>query len=188
MTAMNPQPTLRTARLTLRPFVLSDAKRVQQLAGERAIADTTLTVPYPYEDGMAEQWISTHQSQLEAKERVTFAVVLREVNSLVGAIGLELCPKFERGQLGYWIGVPYWNRGYCTEAGAVILQYGFESLNLHRIYAFHVVRNPASGRVLEKLGMKREGVARGHWKKWGVYEDAVYYGILRPEWELKEPR
>jgi len=73
------QPTeLKTERLTLRPFVLSDAKDVQRLAGDRAVADTTANIPYPYKDGLAEAWIESHPRSLAEGKGVTFAVVLSE--------------------------------------------------------------------------------------------------------------
>jgi ribosomal-protein-alanine N-acetyltransferase len=159
--------TLHTQRLILRPFEIADARDVQRLAGDHAIADTTLNIPHPYEDGMAEQWIATHQPQLEAGEGRVFAIVLQATGELVGAIGLVINHRFDRAELGYWIGRPYWNQDYCTEAGRAILWYGFTELNLHRIHAYHLSRNPASGRVMEKLGMTREGLLRQHAKKWG---------------------
>jgi RimJ/RimL family protein N-acetyltransferase len=180
---MQQQPTLQTARLVLRPFELSDAGDVQRLAGERAVADTTLNIPHPYEDGMAVEWISTHRPLFEAGELANFAVVVREGQTLIGAMGLMLSRKFERGELGYWIGRPYWNKGYCTEAGRTILRYAFETLNLNRVHASHLRRNPASGRVLQKLGMIPEGIVREHSKKWDVFEDLVLSGILKTDWE-----
>lgn len=180
---MSEQPTLHTARLTLRPFALSDAKEVQRLAGDRAIADTTLNIPHPYEDGMAEEWISTHQPGYEAGELANFAVVLSEDNALIGAIGLMITPRFERAELGYWIGKPHWSMGYCTEAGRAVLHYGFETLNLNRIHASHMSRNLASGRVMQKLGMVHEGLAKQHSLKWEVFEDLELYGILKADWK-----
>jgi RimJ/RimL family protein N-acetyltransferase len=177
------QPVLETDRLVLRPFAQSDAADVQRLAGEHAIADTTLNIPHPYEDGMAEDWIATHLPAWRAGELATFAVKLREGGALIGAAGLKLELGFDRGELGYWIGEPYWNRGYCTEAARALVDYGFRRLALHRIQATHLARNPASGRVMQKLGMTQEGVLREHTKKWGVYEDLVLYGILRETWE-----
>jgi [ribosomal protein S5]-alanine N-acetyltransferase len=182
---MKQQPTLQTNRLILRPFELTDAKEVQGLAGDRSIADTTLEIPHPYEDGMAEQWISTHQAKFEACEMVHFAIILRETDGLIGAIGLTVVPRFERAEAGYWIGKPYWGKGYCTEAAGAVLEYGFTTLNLNRIHAHHFKRNPASGRVLEKLGMQREGFARQHVKKWDIFEDIELYGILKSEWQKK---
>jgi len=178
---MIPTPKLETKRLILRPFVLNDAKEVQRLAGDKAVADTTLNVPYPYLDGMAEQWISTHQSKFEAGEVVNFAIILCESKVLVGAIGLGIEKRFDHAELGYWIGRPYWNQGFCTEAGQSILAYGFTSLNLNRIFAHHLARNPASGRVMQKLGMSKEGLCRQHIKKWDKYEDIVLYGILKQD-------
>ena len=85
-------------------------------------------------------------------------------------------------ELGYWIGKPYWNSGYATEASRAVLKYGFEVLGLNRIHASHFRRNPASGRIMEKIGMKYEGCLRQHFKKWGKFEDLETYGILRSEY------
>jgi RimJ/RimL family protein N-acetyltransferase len=177
------QPTLETRRIILRPFETSDAADVQRLAGHRAIADTTLEIPHPYQDGTAEQWISAHPAKFQAGEAVVFAVMLRESTRLAGAVGLELAPRFDRAELGYWIAKEDWGKGYATEAGLAVLSYGFTTLGLHRIYATPFKRNPASGRVLEKLGMKHEGRVREHVKKWGVFEDLELYGILCAEWQ-----
>ena len=68
-----------------------------------------------------------------------------------------------------------------TEASAALLEYGFDVLGLERIHAAHFPRNPASGRVLQKLGMRQEGTLRSHLVKWGVPEDLSIYGILREE-------
>ncbi len=175
-------PGLDTKRLLLRPFRLADALDVQRLAGDREIADTTLNVPHPYEDGMAEAWISDQQSKIEGGELAVFAITQLTTGNLVGAIGLRIDPSMNRANLGYWIGKPYWNTGYCTEAALRIVQFGFEELKLHRVHAEHLGRNPASGRVLRKIGMVKEGIAREHTMKWGRCEDLVLYGLLRDEW------
>lgn len=182
---MDRRPTLNTERLVLRPFELSDARDVQRLAGDWSIADTTLNIPHPYEDGMAEEWISTHLPQYEAGKLVSFAIISRETTDLIGAIGLTISQRFQRADLGYWVGRYYWNRGYCTEAAYAVLEHAFSVLNLHRVHACHLVRNPASGRIMQKLGMSREGLAREHVRRWEVYEDLVLYGILKSEWEGK---
>lgn len=78
------RPTLQTRRLILRPFQLSDAREVQRLAGDRAIGDTTLTVPHPYESGMAEQWISKHQDAFNQQKEVNFAITGTGNGELVG--------------------------------------------------------------------------------------------------------
>jgi len=180
---MKVQPTIMTKRLTLRPFDLSDGTRVQLLAEDDAIASTTLNIPHPYEDGMAEDWIRTHGEGFQKGELINFAIVLESSRELIGAIGLTFNHKHFHAELGYWIGKPYWNRGYCTEAAREILRYGFEERLLHRIHAIHFSRNPASGRVMQKIGMKHEGRRRQHYFKWGSYEDIELYGLLRIEFE-----
>jgi len=178
------QPDLETDRLLLRPFELSDAPRVKELAGDRAIADTTLNIPHPYEDGMAEEWISTHQPKFESGELANRAIVLESTGELIGAIGMTVANRFNRAELGYWIGKEYWSQGYCTEGAKAMIGYGFREMGLHKIVASHLTRNPASGRVMQKIGMKKEALFQEHVIKWGKYEDVVYYGILRSEWGI----
>ncbi len=179
---MSKMPTIETERLILRPYTLDDAKELQRLIGDRAIADTTSNIPHPYEDGMAEEWISRRQETFERGVSVEFAITHREQGFLMGGIGLMIDGEHERAEVGYWIGKSYWNNGYCTEAAQAVLKYGFEVLVLNRIYTTHMTRNPASGRVLQKIGMKHEGTLRQHVEKWGKFEDMEAYGILRSEY------
>lgn len=161
---------------------MADADNVQRLAGDFAIADTTLNIPHPYEDGLAEKWISNHRDWFLDGEQVIFAITLKEpAGTLIGAVGLQINPLDDRGELGYWLGKDFWNRGYCTEAARAVVEYGFEQMRLHRIQACHFTRNPASGRVLEKIGMVREGLLRGHSKRWEAFEDIVIYGLVNPD-------
>ena len=178
-----PQPTLATRRLRLRPFLAEDAPVVRELAGERAIADTTLNIPHPYEEGMAEEWIKSHEPGYEEGASATFAIVRRDDAVLAGAIGLQIDSVLKKAELGYWVGKPFWNRGFATEATLAVLKFGFEDLGLNRILARHLERNPASGRVMQKAGMLREGIARQDIIKWGRYEDLVSYAMLREEWQ-----
>jgi ribosomal-protein-alanine N-acetyltransferase len=179
---MNKIPTLTTPRLILRPFRLTDARDVQQLAGDYDIAATTIAIPHPYENGMAEDWIKTHSSDFENGTQVVFAITHREKKFLIGAIGISnIKHDFEIGELGYWIGKKYWNNGYGTEAADVVIKYGIEELSLNRIYAHHFKNNHASGRILQKVGMKHEGSFRQHVKKWGNYIDVEAYGIVKSD-------
>jgi ribosomal-protein-alanine N-acetyltransferase len=138
-------------------------------------------IPHPYEDGMAEAWIGSHQERFEKGQEVVFAIVRKDTNLLIGAIGLTLRLSQENAELGYWIGKEYWGHGYCTEAGRAVLRYAFAELHLHRVHAHHLAHNPASGRVMQKLGMRHEGRLREHVKKWDEFYDVEAYGILRSE-------
>ena len=179
------QRTLQTPRLLLRPFELKDAPEVKQLAGAWEVAATTLLIPHPYLDGMAEEWIKLCFEHWEQKQAANFAIVLRETNRLCGAIGLKLAMAHFTGELGYWIGVPFWGRGYCTEAATEVVRFGFEELGLNRIHAHHFARNRASGRIMQKLGMRHEGCWRQHVRRWDCFQDLECYGLLRDEWSHK---
>lgn len=174
-------PDLHTDRLLLRSFTPDDAERVRELAGDAEVALMTANIPHPYEPGMAEAWIETHEDLVRAGRRHPFAIE-RPGRGVIGAVGLEVESEHGRAELGYWVGRPYWGRGYATEACSRVLDYGFQVLNLRRVFARHVVENPASGRVLEKLGMTREGVLRQHDLHRGERPvDMLIYGILRDE-------
>src|SRR5205807_543875 len=101
------QPKLKTSRLVLRPFRLEDAPEVQRLAGDPAVAATTLRIPHPYLDGMAESWITSLTPRYEKGECVSFAITREEDGALLGAVGLDIVQEHERAELGYWIGRPY---------------------------------------------------------------------------------
>ena len=158
--------------LIIRPLALTDAPAIQNLAGAYEVALNTLMIPHPYPEGAAEQWIQN------AGEH-TFAIDVD--GQFVGATGLKMSED-ELAEVGYWVGVPYWGRGYASQAARQIIRYGFEERGLQRIFAAHFARNPASGKVLANAGMTFEGTLRRHVKKWGEYLDVHFYGILRDEW------
>lgn len=177
-------PELHTARLILRAFRLEDAAAVQRLAGDRAIADTTISVPHPYRLDQAQAWIARLATDWEEGRSVGFAITLSPA-VVVGAIGLrDLDAEHAQAEVGFWIGREHWGLGYATEAGQAVLRFAFETLGLNRVHAHHMVRNPASGRVLEKLGLRREGLLRQRVRKWGVYEDVILCAILRSDYEV----
>ena len=118
---MKTAPTLQTERLILRSLTLEDAQDVQHLAGERDIALMVLRIPHPYEDGMAEEWIHACADAYKKDEAINFAITLKTDRNLIGTIGLELEQENERAELGYWIGKPYWNQGYATEAARAVV-------------------------------------------------------------------
>jgi RimJ/RimL family protein N-acetyltransferase len=150
---------------------------VQRLAGAPEVALTTQNIPHPYEDGMAEEWIFSHQPAWEAQERIALAIT-SEAEGLVGAVSLHLNLPNRRGELGYWVGFPFWNRGFATEAAEEMIRFGFDEFKLNRIQARYLTRNPASGRVMEKAGMKYEGVFRQHSLVRDRMEDIGMYAIL----------
>ena len=175
-------PTLHTERLTLRPFTLDDAADVQRLAGDKDIASTTSAIPHPYKDGMAEEWINSHAEVFENGKGINLAIALKDTDEaskseLIGSISIEIDIIDKIGELGYWIGKPYWSCGYCTEAAKVILTYAFDVLELKSVHAFYLKRNIASGRVLQKIGMEFEECFPKAVEKWGVLEDFVKYNI-----------
>ncbi|WP_106767511.1 GNAT family N-acetyltransferase [Paenibacillus faecalis] len=175
-------PTIPLDRLILRPFSLEDAKVVQELAGDKYIAETTLYIPHPYEDGIAEEWIKTHADHFNENRSLTLAIAHKEQKYVIGSISIAFHTKFNHGELAYWVGKKYSNHGYCTEAAKGIVKYAFEEMHLNRIYARYLGNNPASGKVMQKLGMTYEGTLRQHVKKWDKYEDLVYYGLLKDEY------
>ena len=184
-----PMPTLRASLLVLRPFRADDAPAVQRLAGAREIADTTANLPHPYPDGVAGKWIAGHAGLYAAGQGLTLAVTLAETGELVGAISLmSISAAHQHAELGYWIGHHFWGRGYCTEAAREIVRFAFDDMGLNRVHAYHFSRNPASGRVMRKIGMRHEGTHRQHVRKWDRFEDTESYGMLKSDPRTSEGR
>jgi len=175
-------PTIRTARLLLGTFESEDAPDLQRMAGAREIADTTVSIPHPYGLDHALAWINNQRRESVRGRATNFAIRLLSGSSLIGCASLrDIDNEHHQAELGFWIGREWWGHGYAGEAAAAVLRFGFETLGLNRIYAHHMARNPAAGRVLLRIGMKQEGLLRERVMKWGVYEDVVVYAILRED-------
>jgi RimJ/RimL family protein N-acetyltransferase len=175
-------PTLRTARLVLDAFEPDDAAELQRLAGDREIADTTLAIPHPYELDHALAWIGNQRKETARGRAANFAIRLSAGSPIIGSVGLrDIDAEHLQAELGFWIGREWWGHGYAREAAAAVIRFGFETLGLNRICAHHMLRNPASGKVLQHVGMLREGVLRQRVRKWGIHEDVVLYAILRDD-------
>ncbi|MBB6697101.1 GNAT family N-acetyltransferase [Clostridium algidicarnis] len=179
------QPVIHTDNLLLRPFKISDSSRVKELAGDSKIATTTLNVPHPYEDGMAELWINSHKDIFINKKGIIYAIIKKDSNELIGTVALMMNNIHKKAELSYWIGVPYFNKGYCTESSKAIIEYGFKELNLNKIYALCMDSNVGSYRVMEKIGMKYEGTRKQDVIKNGVPKDLKSYAILKEEFNKR---
>jgi len=176
---MNSPPTLETERLRIRPYSESDIADLVPLVGTREVAATTLRIAHPYTEQDARAFLDLAQEP----DKLWLAITLRADGRQIGGIGLRIEQDQQRAELGYWLGLLYWDHGYATEAAQEMLRYGFDELGLHRIFASHFKHNSASGRVLKKLGMRHEGCQREHICKWDQFVDSELYGILRREWQ-----
>ena len=176
-------PTLETARLRLRPFTQADAPIVRALAGDVRVSATTLNIPHPYPEGLAREWIGTHAANAADGRAYIFAIERKDDSALLGGIAINIARQHSRAEIGYWLGFPYWNQGYTTEAARRIVAFGFEDLDLNRIQATYWPRNPASGRVMEKVGLRYEGTLRGYLLRKGSFEDTAIHALTRADWE-----
>lgn len=181
MTYDTQNKTITTKRLVLRLFQQSDAVKVTRLCNNYNIYKNTLYLPYPYSIKDALSWMERHADNFNADKLYEFAIVDKESGELYGAIALSNNPMFQNGEIAYWIGEEFWGNGYATEAGQAILQFAFEEKQYHKVFARYFHSNPASGKVLQKLGMKKEGILLDHVRKEDRYEDLIYYGIINPK-------
>ncbi|WP_309487186.1 GNAT family N-acetyltransferase [Bacillus sp. ISL-4] len=119
-----------------------------------------------------------HYDNFMADKSYEFAVTDKETGELFGAIALSNNKRFNHGEIAYWTDEPYWGNGYVTEAAQSILQFTFEEKKLHKVFARYFPSKLASGKVMEKIGMKKEGILNEHVIKDSKYVDLVYYGII----------
>jgi ribosomal-protein-alanine N-acetyltransferase len=178
---------IRTARLLLRSLEREDIPAIVRLAGAYEIAATTVQIPHPYAENDALKFLTQASEEFQAGRAVSFAISISPGRGLCGAVGLHLADAHRRAELGYWIGMPFWGQGYATEAASAAVAFGFETLNLRRIYAHHFAGNTASQRVLEKIGMRHEGRFRQHIQKWDQFIDIENYGLLAEEFRKGGP-
>lgn len=172
------QSIIATERLTLRSLKLTDATRIKELAGNLNVSKTTRSIPFPYQDGMAESWIKSTRTLAASGKGLAYALQLTKEEILIGSIGLIEIENLE-AVLGFWIGEKYWNRGYCTEATKVFLEFAFNSLELRKITAEHLTSNPASGKVMKNSGMSHIGKVRKECRIGEIGDIEIYEAIHR---------
>lgn len=177
-----PFPQLETPRLRLRAFAPADVPNLVALAGNYEVAKNTLNIPHPYREEDARRWVQITQENYQQQTGYAFALELRATGEFIGGIGLTLEPRFDRAEAGYWLGQLHWGQGLASEALGALLCFGFMELKLHKIYATHIASNLASGRVMLKNGMVKEGELVQHTKRDGHYHDLWQYRLTRAEY------
>jgi len=173
--------TITTERLVLRPFQLADAERVSELCNNVNIYKSTLSLPYPYTIESALSWIPTHEEKSINDSAHEFAITNKITGELYGAMGLFNNRLHNNGEVGYWIGEEYWGNGYATEALKSLINFAFTEKGYHKVYGRFFATNPASGKVMEKVGMVKEGLLKEHILKDNKYLDLVHCGIINPD-------
>lgn len=172
-------PVLTTDRLVLRPFRDADAPAVARILSTPRMYEHTLRFQHPYPVETARSWIGQHNAWAERDLHLQWAITLPD-GTLIGTISLALERNPPQGDLGYWIGVDYWSRGYATEAARAVIAYGFDVLRLERVEATCFATNAASIRVLEKAGLRRETLLPKHIEDNGIMYDVLRFGLSRP--------
>ena len=176
-------PELFTERLKLGQIKPQYISTIVAYANNKVISDHTLTFPYPYREENAIFWINFSNQSFSNQENYVFAIYKKDTDEFIGGIGLHLDKKHNKAELGYWIAEPFWNQGFATEAGKEILKFGFDTIQLNKIFATHFLFNPASGRTLQKIGMKMEADLKQHYFKNDQYEDVRQYCILKQDYK-----
>ncbi len=183
MSAVSLETQLATRRLVLRALTEADAPRIQECCSPREMARMMLRVPHPYSPEAAIEFIRGARTRWEKGEAYAFVGQELVGGRIVSCVGLDLAVEHHHAELGYWVAPECWGAGYATEAGSAMLRFGFERLKLRRVHAGFYTHNPASGRVLEKLGFRHEGVRPKHTYRLGEFVDVALMGILREDWE-----
>lgn len=173
-------PTVSTHRLLLDQFTGADTPLLVKHAGNYNVAKNTLNIPHPYTENDAIAWIKNCRETFNNQTRFSFAIRLKAAPGLIGGTGLTINKRVNHAELGYWIAQPFWNKGFATEAAKAVIDFGFSVLKLHKIFATHILENPASGKVMQHAGMVKEGEMIDHSFREGKYFTLIQYGILSP--------
>ncbi len=174
---------LRTKRLLLREIEAQDFEAVHAYGSDPEVCRYTTFGPNTEEETRNFTKRCRTEREEDPRRVYSLAIVLRERGELIGGCGFRItAPEHRKAAIGYVVGRPWWGRGCATEAARALLRLGFETLMLHRISAICDVRNPASARVMEKIGMQREGIIRDNMWRQGEWITDLQYAILEDKW------
>lgn len=175
---------IETNRLIIRPFNLSDSKKLFECCNDFEVVKTTLGIPWPYTKNIAKSWITAKEKEEKEGASYEYAICQKEnKNEIIGCIALMgTNSPAKKAELGYWIERKMWNNGYATEAARAMIEFGFNKLNLNSIYARFFDINPASGKVMEKCNMKYAGTLRQHEYRFNNFYNIKFYEILKSDY------
>lgn len=178
------QVTLVTQRLNLRALKMEDADSIVAIHSDKDMAKLmSESIPFPYSREDAVTFIENAYKNYRECENIEFGVTLKDEDELIGVVGIDINQKDDHVTLGYWLGKAWWGDGYMSEAVSEAVRYCFEDLTIHRVASHHFHPNIASGRVMQKAGLKYEGRRKEHYKKGDIFFDIIDYGVVKNEWE-----
>lgn len=181
-------PEISTSRLILRNMRMSDAKDIYEYSCDPEVARHVLWEAHQ-NIHQTKAYIRYVLRQYRLGSPSSFCIALKETGRVIGTIGFMWISNENRSaEVGYSLSRAYWNKGYMTEALAAVLRFGFMELNLNRIEAQYECDNPASGRVMEHVGMRREGTLKERLYNKSRFVDVELYAILREEWRKRNGR
>jgi len=188
------QLPLKTQRLLLRDFVEADWQPVHFYASDPEVF--RYVEGGPLNDEQTRISIQKAIASQSEDPRLDFrlAVTLKEEGKVIGdarirTLDPNLHPAYRllgQAYIGFSLNPHYWRKGYASEVARALLAFGFDQLRLHRIFAWCDAENLASARVLEKVGMRREGVLRKNWTLKGEWRDALLYAMIESEWSSSQ--
>ena len=173
---------IKAQRLHLRFIEDSDAEAIQGALKHCQIADSMISIPYPYSIEESIQDIKKYRQEQQDGKACVFVIEGIEDKNFHGLIeirNIEL--EHSQAELSFWLATEAWGNGYMTEALQAVVNYCFKTLNLNRLYCYHMLRNHASKKTIEESGFTQEGTLRQRVKKLGVFEDVALWAILRED-------
>ncbi len=176
--------TLETKELLLRPFRRGDEEAIfTGWASDPMVTQFLRWTPHAgihVTRSILDGWVKGYQRP----DQYLWGITLRENGRLIGSIGAHTVSEYDAScEVGYCLAREYWSKGYMSQALRAVIQYLLCDVGYNRVEAYHSVNNPASGRVMEKSGMRREGVATEKYRCSLGFQDSVLYGITRSQWD-----
>ncbi len=178
---------LEEARILLRPWRESDAKRLFEIYNEHYMGTVT-SIPQPYKLKDAKDFVKRRIAEWKNGQTLGFAIIWKESMGVIGDVSLIVKKRHNNAELAYTLAKQFRGMGVMPEAASLLLEYGFKKMKFHRISVSHMDGNNASRRVIKKLGFKFEGRQREAGKPaiGKAYKDLLVYSILKKEWAFKK--
>ncbi len=172
-------------RLYLRDFSTADWLAVHRYAADPEVVRFMSWGPNTPEETLNFVTVAAASAERQPRRRYDLAIIRKADLSLIGGCGLYIqAPRTFEAEIGYCLRRDHWGCGYATETAGLLLRLAFGPLQIHRVFATCDPHNLASARVLEKAGLRREGLMRGHMRRGGVWTDSYLYAVLAGDMEV----